>query len=95
MAAPDLGIDQARRALAAQRHRDLLAGLYVHSQQPGLGIGADMRGADRIGQAEERVVSPRRLRIEDIQFPETRDYVHDVVAKRDDYAKHYKSELGL
>ena len=35
------------------------------------------------------------LRIEDIQFPETRDYVHDVVAKRDDYAKHYKSELGL
>ena len=35
------------------------------------------------------------LRIEDIQFPETRDYVHDVVDKRDDYAKHYKSELGL
>jgi soluble lytic murein transglycosylase len=35
------------------------------------------------------------LRIEDIQFPETRDYVHDVVDKRDDYAKHYKAELGL
>jgi soluble lytic murein transglycosylase len=35
------------------------------------------------------------LRIQDIQFPETRDYVNDVVDKRGDYAKHYKSELGL
>jgi soluble lytic murein transglycosylase len=35
------------------------------------------------------------LRIEDIRFPETKDYTHDVLDKRGDYARHYKSELGL
>jgi soluble lytic murein transglycosylase len=31
----------------------------------------------------------------DIRFPETREYVDDVFEKRGDYAKHYRSELGL
>jgi soluble lytic murein transglycosylase len=37
----------------------------------------------------------RGLRTEDIQFPETRQYVDDVFDKRGDYVKHYRSELGL
>jgi peptidoglycan lytic transglycosylase len=35
------------------------------------------------------------LRLEDIPFPETRGYVEDVLDKRDDYARHYRHELGL
>jgi peptidoglycan lytic transglycosylase len=35
------------------------------------------------------------LRVDDIRFPETRQYVEDVFDKRGDYAKHYRSELGL
>jgi len=35
------------------------------------------------------------LKQEDIRFPETRQYVHDVLDKRGDYARHYRSELGL
>jgi soluble lytic murein transglycosylase len=31
----------------------------------------------------------------DIKFPETRGYVDDVLAKRDDYRRSYRSELGL
>jgi soluble lytic murein transglycosylase len=36
-----------------------------------------------------------RLGLEDIRFPETRQYTRDVLDKRDEYAKRYKSELGL
>jgi soluble lytic murein transglycosylase len=35
------------------------------------------------------------LAIDDIRFPETKQYAQDVFDKRKDYAKHYKSELGL
>jgi soluble lytic murein transglycosylase len=35
------------------------------------------------------------LRLDDIPFPETRGYVEDVLDKRDDYARHYRQELGL
>jgi soluble lytic murein transglycosylase len=35
------------------------------------------------------------LRIQDIGFPETRDYTQDVLEKRDDYADRYPGELGL
>jgi soluble lytic murein transglycosylase len=35
------------------------------------------------------------LRLDDIPFPETRGYVEDVLDKRDDYARHYRHELGL
>jgi soluble lytic murein transglycosylase len=35
------------------------------------------------------------LKIDDIRFPETKQYAQDVFDKRRDYAKHYKSELGL
>jgi peptidoglycan lytic transglycosylase len=35
------------------------------------------------------------LRLDQIQFPETRDYVENVLQKRDQYAQHYGHELGL
>jgi soluble lytic murein transglycosylase len=35
------------------------------------------------------------LRVDDIQFPETRDYVDNVLDKRDEYTERYPHELGL
>jgi soluble lytic murein transglycosylase len=35
------------------------------------------------------------LRLDQIQFPETREYVQNVLEKRDEYAQHYSHELGL
>ena len=35
------------------------------------------------------------LSLNDIPFPETRDYVENVLEKRDEYASHYRHELGL
>ena len=35
------------------------------------------------------------LSLDDIPFPETRDYVENVLDKRDAYARHYGHELGL
>jgi soluble lytic murein transglycosylase len=35
------------------------------------------------------------LRMDDIRFPETREYTEDVFDKRADYVKHYRTELGL
>ena len=35
------------------------------------------------------------LKLDDIRFPETKQYARDVLKRRDDYASHYKSELGL
>jgi soluble lytic murein transglycosylase len=35
------------------------------------------------------------LSLDDIQYPETRDYVENVLDKRDEYAQHYRHELGL
>jgi peptidoglycan lytic transglycosylase len=35
------------------------------------------------------------LTLDDIPFPETRGYVENVLEKRDEYAHHYRHELGL
>jgi soluble lytic murein transglycosylase len=35
------------------------------------------------------------LEVDSIPFPETRDYVEDVLDKRDEYARRYHDELGL
>ena len=35
------------------------------------------------------------LRMDEIQFPETKQYTQDVFEKRGEYLKHYRSELGL
>jgi soluble lytic murein transglycosylase len=35
------------------------------------------------------------LRLDQIPFPETREYVENVLEKREEYASHYRHELGL
>src|SRR3954462_1434107 len=48
--------------------------------------------------AGETSVAPcggSRLSLDDIPFPETRQYVENVLEKRDEYAHHYRHELGL
>ena len=35
------------------------------------------------------------LETDQIEFPETREYVEDVLQKRDEYRRHYGDELGL
>jgi soluble lytic murein transglycosylase len=35
------------------------------------------------------------LELDDIEFPETRTYVEDVLEKRDEYREHYGNELGV
>ena len=35
------------------------------------------------------------LEVDDIEFPETRQYVEDVLERRDEYAKNYADDLGL
>jgi soluble lytic murein transglycosylase len=37
----------------------------------------------------------KELTVEDIRFPETAEYTRDVIDKRGDYAREYRSELGL
>jgi soluble lytic murein transglycosylase len=37
----------------------------------------------------------KRLTLDDIRFPETREYTADVLDKRGEYAKRYRDELGL
>ncbi len=37
----------------------------------------------------------KSLTVDDIRFLETADYTRDVIAKRDEYASTYRSELGL
>ena len=64
--APDCGIYEVRWALATECAGDLLTGHYLHSQRTGGGVGANVRGADGIGQREERVIGHWRFRVKDI-----------------------------
>jgi soluble lytic murein transglycosylase len=48
---------------------------------------AGERNADAWGGSE--------LEVDDIEFPETRDYVENVLERRDEYRKNYADELGL
>jgi soluble lytic murein transglycosylase len=47
------------------------------------------------GQAHVDEWGGADLEVEDIAFPETRDYVEEVLSKRDEYRDHYRDELGL
>ena len=47
------------------------------------------------GEANVVAWGGANLRLDQIPFPETRGYVEDVIDKRDDYARHYRHELGL
>jgi soluble lytic murein transglycosylase len=47
------------------------------------------------GQAHVDKWGGADLDVEDIAFPETREYVEEVLSKRDEYRDHYTDELGL
>src|SRR3954454_9326788 len=47
------------------------------------------------GAANAEAWGGANLQLNDIPFPETRGYVEDVLEKRDEYARHYRHELGL
>jgi peptidoglycan lytic transglycosylase len=47
------------------------------------------------GEANVVAWGGSNLTLDDIPFPETRDYVENVLDKREEYARHYRHELGL
>jgi peptidoglycan lytic transglycosylase len=63
----------------------------------------DLYGGNRLAAVAAYNAGHRRvdrwgaeaLRMEDIRFPETRQYAEDVLEKRDEYAERYTKELGL
>jgi peptidoglycan lytic transglycosylase len=82
LADPDLNI---RYGTFFLRH---LLDLYDGNEAAALaGYNAGIGNANAWGGAE--------MQASDIAFPETREYVEQVLDKRDEYAKTYKKELGL
>jgi soluble lytic murein transglycosylase len=59
--------------------------------------GNDVAALAAYNAGENNVVAwgGSNLRLDDIPFPETRGYVEDVLDKREEYARHYRHELGL
>jgi soluble lytic murein transglycosylase len=47
------------------------------------------------GEANVVAWGGSKLTVDAIPFPETRDYVENVLDKREEYARHYRHELGL
>ena len=47
------------------------------------------------GEANVMAWGGSKLTVGDIPFPETREYVENVIDKRVEYARHYRHELGL
>ncbi len=47
------------------------------------------------GETNVRAWGGADLRAEDIRFQETREYVDEVIDKREEYREHYAEELGL
>jgi peptidoglycan lytic transglycosylase len=59
--------------------------------------GNDVAALAAYNAGENNVVAwgGSNLRLDEIPFPETRGYVEDVLDKREEYARHYRHELGL
>jgi soluble lytic murein transglycosylase len=59
--------------------------------------GNDVAALAAYNAGENNVVAwgGSNLRLDDIPFPETRGYVESVLDKREEYAGHYRHELGL
>jgi soluble lytic murein transglycosylase len=47
------------------------------------------------GETNARAWGGSNLQVDQIPYPETREYVENVLEKREDYARHYRHELGL
>lgn len=83
----DLGDPQINIAYGTWYLRYLLDEYHGNKVAAIAAYNAGRRHVDRWGGAA--------LKVEDIRFPETQEYVSDVLDKRGEYAKRYRSELGL
>jgi soluble lytic murein transglycosylase len=82
LADPDINIRYGTfylRGLLDQYRNNEVAAIAAYNAGPGM--------VDEWGGSE--------LRLEDIEFEETRDYVDEVLEKRGEYREHYARELGL
>jgi soluble lytic murein transglycosylase len=60
-----------------------------------LAVAAYNAGFNHVDSWVRDAGGPDRFRPEEIPFPETRNYVKQVLERRKDYARHYSRELGL
>ena len=60
-----------------------------------LAIAAYNAGMENVDRWVREAGGPDRFDPKTIPFPETRQYVADVLARRTDYARRYSRELGL
>lgn len=60
-----------------------------------LAVAAYNAGETNVNRWIRRAGGPGALDLEDIPFPETREYVDNVADRRADYREHYRDELGL
>jgi soluble lytic murein transglycosylase len=83
----DLGNPQINIAYGSWYLRYLLDRYGGNTTAAVAAYNAGHQNVDRWGASE--------LKLSDIRFPETAQYTRDVLEKRDDYARKYRSELGL
>jgi soluble lytic murein transglycosylase len=60
-----------------------------------LAVAAYNAGFNHVDRWVRDAGGPDRFRASEIPFPETRNYVKQVLERRKDYARHYSRELGL
>jgi peptidoglycan lytic transglycosylase len=89
----DLATPQVNIAYGSYYLRYLLR-RYEHNEQ--LAIAAYNAGETNVDRWVKKAGGPKGFdRVEDIPFPETREYVKGVIQHREDYRDRYGSELGL
>jgi soluble lytic murein transglycosylase len=88
----DLGTPQVNIAYGSWYLRYLLD---RYSGRTTLAIAAYNAGMENVDRWVREAGGPDRFDPKTIPFPETRQYVADVIARRKDYARRYSRELGL
>ena len=70
--------------------------LDQHGGNVALAVAAYNAGEGNVDSWVRAAGGPDRFVVDrDIPFPETRDYVEDVLDRRGEYRRHYEDELGL
>ena len=88
----DLGTPQINIAYGSWYLRYLLD---RYSGRTTLAVAAYNAGMENVDRWVREAGGPDRFDPKTIPFPETRQYVADVLARRTDYARRYSRELGL